>query len=124
MGKPGNTGIRRIIRATRFSAQGLAYAFRNEAAFRQELALALVLTPVALWLGQTPLEKLLLILALLIVLITELLNSAVEATVDRIGDEHHRLAGGAKDMGSAAVFVSLVVVAITWAVVAWQRFAG
>jgi diacylglycerol kinase (ATP) len=122
MGKPGNTGIRRIIRATRFSAQGLAYAFRNEAAFRQELVLTVVMTPVAFWLGQSMIERLLLILTLLIVLIVELLNSAVEATVDRIGDDHHRLAGGAKDMGSAAVFVSLVIVAATWSAVAWERF--
>jgi diacylglycerol kinase (ATP) len=122
MGKPGNTGIRRIIRATRFSAQGLAYAFRNEAAFRQELVLTVVMTPVAFWLGQSMIERLLLILTLLIVLIVELLNSAVEATVDRIGDDHHRLAGGAKDMGSAAVFISLVIVAATWSAVAWERF--
>lgn len=122
MGKPGNNGIRRIIRATRFSAQGLAYAFRNEAAFRQELVLTVVMTPVAFWLGQSMIERLLLILTLLIVLIVELLNSAVEATVDRIGDDHHRLAGGAKDMGSAAVFVSLVIVAATWSAVAWERF--
>ena len=124
MGKPGNAGAGRIIRATRFSAQGLVFAFRNEAAFRQELGMAVVLTPVALWLGQTPMEKLLLILTLLIVLLTELLNSAVEATVDRISDDHHELAGGAKDMGSAAVLVSLVIVAVTWAVIAWQRFAA
>ena len=124
MGKPGNTGIRRIIRATRFSAQGLAYAFRNEAAFRQELALMVVLTPVAFWLGQSMIERLLLILSLLIVLIVELLNSAIEATVDRISDDHHRLAGGAKDMGSAAVFISLVVVAATWSAIAWERFVA
>ena len=124
MGKPGNTGIRRIIRATRFSAQGLAYAFRHEAAFRQELALAVVLTPAALWLGQSMIERLLLVLSLMLVLIVELLNSAVEATVDRIGDDHHKLAGGAKDMGSAAVFVSLVVVVTTWSAIAWERFLG
>ena len=122
MGKPDNTGIRRIIRATKFSAQGLAYAFRNEAAFRQELALVVVLTPVAFWLGQSTIERLLLILSLLIVLIVELLNSAVEATVDRIGEDHHPLAGGAKDMGSAAVFVSLVLLGATWSAVAWERF--
>ena len=122
MGKPGNTGIRRIIGATRFSAQGLAYAFRNEAAFRQELALMVVLTPFAFWLGQSTIERLLLILTLLIALIVELLNAAIEATVDRIGDDHHRLAGAAKDMGSAAVSISLVVVVATWSAVAWERF--
>jgi len=122
MAKPGNTGIRRIIRATRFSAQGLAGAWRHESAFRQEAVLAALLTPVALWLGRTPIERLMLILALLLVLLVELLNSAIEATVDRIGDAHHELAGRAKDMGSAAVFVSLVIVAATWGTIAFQRF--
>jgi diacylglycerol kinase (ATP) len=122
MGKPGNTGIRRILRATKFSVQGLAYAYRNEAAFRQELAWTIILIPAAFWLGQTTTERLILILSLLLVLIVELLNSAVEATVDRISDDHHKLAGGAKDMGSAAVGVSLLVVLATWSTVAWERF--
>lgn len=124
MAKPGNTGIRRIIRATRFSAQGLAGAWRHESAFRQEVVLAAVLAPIALWLGDTAFERLMLILTLLLVLLVELLNSAIEATVDRIGDDHHELAGRAKDMGSAAVFVSLVIVAATWGTVAFQRFAA
>ena len=85
MGKPGNTGIRRIIRATGFSAQGFVHAWRHEAAFRQELILAVVLLPVAIWLGQSLMEKLILVLSLMLVLIVELLNSAIEATVDRIG---------------------------------------
>ena len=123
MGKPGNTGLRRIVRATKFSAQGFAQAWRYEAAFRQELVLAIVLTPVAFWLGQTVVERAALIAVLLLVLVVELLNSAIEAAIDRHGDEHHELSGRAKDLGSAAVFVVLVIVALVWAAVAWQRFA-
>ncbi|MDJ0905674.1 MAG: diacylglycerol kinase [Woeseiaceae bacterium] len=122
MGKPGNTGIRRLIRATRFSSQGLAHAWRHEAAFRQEIALAVVLTPAAFWLGQTVLERAMLISVLLLLLIVELLNSAIEAAVDRHGDEQHELSGRAKDLGSAAVFVALVLVGVVWGAVAWQRF--
>ena len=122
MAKPGNTGIRRIIRATRFSAQGFASAWKHEAAFRQELALVVVLTPVAFWLGRSVVETALLIAVLLLVLIVELFNSAIEAAIDRHGDEHHELSGRAKDMGSAAVFVVLVLVGVVWGAVAWQRF--
>ena len=122
MGKPGNTGIRRLLRATVYSLQGFRHAIINEAAFRQELALTLVLTPVAFWLGRTALERTLLIGVLLLVLIVELLNSAIEAAVDRHGDEPHELSGAAKDLGSAAVFVSLALVLIAWGAVAWDRF--
>ena len=122
MGKPGNTGLKRIILATRFSAQGIASAWKHEAAFRQELAAAIVLTPVAIWLGRDAMELLMLLVSLVLVLIVELLNSAIEATVDRISDQHHDLAGRAKDMGSAAVFFSLVVAAAVWGTVLYQRF--
>ena len=122
MGKPGNTGIRRIIRATRFSAQGFAHAWRHEAAFRQEVALAIVMTPAAFWLGQNVLERAMLIGVLLLVLIVELLNSAIEAAVDRHGEEHHELSGRAKDLGSASVFLVLVLAGVVWGAVAWQRF--
>ena len=122
MGKPGNTGLKRILNATVFSAQGFAHAWRHESAFRQELTLALVMTPLALWLGRTTYERLMLIACLLLVLIVELLNSAVEAAIDRFGDEHHELSGRAKDLGSAAVFVSLVMVLAVWGTVAWDRF--
>jgi diacylglycerol kinase (ATP) len=122
MGKPGNTGIKRVIRAARFSAQGFAHAWRHEAAFRQELGVSLVMIPLALWLGQTAYERLLLIACLFLVLIVELLNSAVEAAIDRVGDDHHELSGRAKDLGSAAVFVSLALVVLVWAAVAWKRF--
>lgn len=122
MAKPGNTGIRRIINATRFSAQGFAQAWKHESAFRQELVLVIIMTPAAIWLGGTVVERALLIGVLLLVLIVELFNSAIEAAIDRHGDEHHELSGRAKDMGSAAVFVSLVIVLLVWGAVAWERF--
>ena len=124
MGKPGNTGFRRIFRATKFSAQGLGHAIRNEAAFRQELALTLVLIPAAWWLGETIVERALLIGVCLLLLIVELLNSAIEAAIDRHGDEYHDLSGQAKDMGSAAVFISLLLFALVWGAFAWQKFAA
>ena len=122
--KPGNTGLRRIILATGYSLQGLRSAWRHETAFRQELVVAVVLFPLALWLGQTAIEKLLLVTSLLLTLVVELLNSAIEAAIDRHGSERHELSGRAKDMGSAAVMVSLLIVASVWGTIAWQRFAG
>lgn len=122
MGKPGNTGIRRIIRAARFSAQGFGQAWQHEAAFRQEIALTVLLVPFAIWLGRTGFERFILIVCCVLVLIVELLNSAIEAAVDRHGEEHHELSGRAKDLGSAAVFLSLVIVAATWGTVAYLRF--
>lgn len=122
MAKPGNTGVRRIIRAARFSAQGFASAWQHEAAFRQELTLVVIMMPFAVWLGRSIVEIALLIAVPLLVLIVELLNSAIEAAIDRHGDEHHVLSGRAKDMGSAAVFVSLTLVVVVWGAVAWQRF--
>ena len=122
MGKPGNTGLRRILRAARYSSQALLAAWRHEAAFRQELALTLVLLPVAFWLGQNAYERMLLIAVCLLVLIVELLNSAIEAAIDRHGDDRHELSGRAKDLGSAAVLFSLLLVVLVWGVVAWQRF--
>lgn len=124
MGNTGNTGIRRLLSATRYSAQGFVHAWRHEAAFRQELAATIVLFPIGLWLGRTPVERVMLIGSCLLVIAVELLNSAIEATVDRFGDERHELSGRAKDLGSAAVFVSLVVVASAWGAVAWVRFFG
>ena len=122
MAKPDNTGIRRILRATKFSAQGLAQAWQHEAAFRQELVLVVLLAPIAIWLGQTAIERAVLIGSCLIVLIVELINSAIEAAIDRHGDEHHELSGRAKDMGSAAVLISLVLVAVIWGLIAAGRF--
>lgn len=114
--------MRRILRATKFSAQGLGLALRHEAAFRQEVALLIVLTPVAIWLGQSAIQFALLIGSCLLVLIVELLNSAIEAAIDRHGDEQHELSGRAKDMGSAAVFISLMLVLLVWSSIAYQRF--
>jgi len=124
LGKPGNTGIRRILRAAVYSAQGFAHAWKHEAAFRQEVALTVVLMPIAIWLGQTVVERAALIGVCLIVLIVEFLNSAVEAAIDRFGEEQHELSGRAKDLGSAAVFVSLALVALVWGAVAYERFAA
>jgi diacylglycerol kinase (ATP) len=110
----GKTGLRRVLNATHYSLAGLAAAVRHEDAFRQELILVVLLTPLALWLGSTGVERALLIGSLIIVLIVELLNSAVEATVDRISFENHRLAKRAKDIGSAAVMLSLVNAGVVW----------
>jgi len=122
MGKPGNTGLRRIVNATFFSLAGLRAAWLHESAFRQETLLCAVLIPTAFWLGQTAVERSLLIGSCLLVLIVELLNSGVEAVVDRVGEEQHRLSGRAKDLGSAAVFVSLALVLVVWSLIAWSRF--
>jgi diacylglycerol kinase (ATP) len=110
----GATGIRRVLNATRYSLEGLAGAVRHEAAFRQELVLAAILLPLGLWLGNDGVERALLVGSVLLVLVVELLNSAVEAAVDRISTEHHLLAKRAKDLGSAAVMLSLVSAAAVW----------
>jgi len=103
-----------VLNATHYSLAGLAAAAKHEDAFRQELILVVLLTPLALWLGDTGVERALLIGALILVLIVELLNSAVEATVDRISFENHRLSKRAKDLGSAAVMLSLVSAGVVW----------
>lgn len=117
----GETGLRRVISATRNSIAGLAEAVRHEDAFRQELVLAAVFVPLAFIVGRSGVERALLIGAVLLVLIVELLNSAVEATVDRISFENHRLAKRAKDIGSAAVLVALLAAAATWLVIVIDR---
>jgi diacylglycerol kinase (ATP) len=117
MGKPGNTGLKRLLCAMTYSRAGLVWAWRKEAAFRQELMLALVLAPLAWYLGKSGMERAVLLGVLVLVLVVELLNTAVEAVVDRFGDGHHELSKAAKDLGSAAVFVSLVNVIIVWALV-------
>lgn len=113
----GIKGWPRLWRATRVSYWGLGWALREEEAFRIELALCLVLVPVALWLGQGGVERALLLMSLFAVLITELLNTAVEVVVDRIGTERHPLSGRAKDLGSAAVHLSLLQVPVVWGLV-------
>ncbi len=116
-------GLKRLVAATGFSFSGFRCAFRSEQAFRQEVLLALVLLPAGWWLGNNAVERILLLASVWLVLIVELLNTALEYTVDRIGTEHHELSGRAKDVSSAAVLLSLLLVAFTWGSLAWQRFA-
>jgi diacylglycerol kinase (ATP) len=114
-------GFTRVIRALGSSVQGLAGAFRDEAAFRQELACALVVIPLGLWLGRNGVERAVLIGPVFLILIVELINSAIEATVDRIGLERHALSGLAKDIGSAAVFMSFILLGTVWLLVLLGR---
>jgi len=111
------TGLQRIIDATRYSLAGLREAARLEQAFQQELLLAAVLVPLALWLGKTGVERAIMIASLVLVLIVELINSAIEATQDRISLEQHPLAKRAKDFGSAAVMLALLNAALVWLLV-------
>ena len=113
----GKTGIARIIQATWNSFAGLADAWKHESAFRQEVLLAVVLVPSALFLPVLPVEKALLIAVVLLVLVVELLNSSVEAAIDRISFDHHNLSKRAKDIGSAAVFVALGLMTAVWLVI-------
>jgi len=117
----GKTGLQRVLNATRYSLEGFAAAARHEDAFRQELMLAAVLVPLGLWLGNDGVERALLVGSVLLVLVVELLNSAIEATVDRVSLEDHRLAKRAKDLGSAAVMMSLATVAAVWLLVLVPR---
>ena len=116
--------VRRSLRAFGFSCLGLKAAYRQEWAFRQELRLLPVFAVLGLLLGRGAAEQALLVGSWVVVIIVELLNSAVEAVVDRVGTERHELSGRAKDLGSAAVLISLVLVALVWALVAWHRLAG
>ncbi|MBF0614350.1 MAG: diacylglycerol kinase [Magnetococcales bacterium] len=121
--KPGATGLKRVVDAAGYSMLGFQAAWRHEAAFRQELMLVLILFPAGVWLGQNGVERALLIGSLLLVLVVELLNSALEAVVDRIGPERHPLSGRAKDLGSAAVLVALINTVLIWSWIAWERWA-
>jgi len=116
-------GWRRLINASRYSLQGLRAAWINEAAFRQEVVLSTLLIPLALWLGQSGVERALLIGAILLVWIVELLNSAIEAVVDRFGGEQHELSGRAKDIASAAVMVALINAAAVWLLLLLDRLS-
>ncbi|WP_067519012.1 diacylglycerol kinase [Endozoicomonas ascidiicola] len=112
--KPGKTGIRRIIDATGYSMKGLKAAWINEAAFRQEVMLTIVATIIAFLLPVGTLERTAMIASVVLVVIVELINSAIEAVVDRFGGELHELSGRAKDIGSAAVFISLMLAGFVW----------
>ena len=114
MAKAGATGITRIINAAGYSWLGFKAAYKHEAAFRQELWLAIILIPAAVYFGETLMDKAILISSVLFVLVVELLNSAIESVVDRIGDESHELSGRAKDMGSSAVFLAITITIIIW----------
>ena len=115
------SGLTRVLRAFGNSLKGFRGAFREEAAFRQELALAVIVIPLGLWLGETGVERALLVAPVLLILIVELLNSAIEATVDRIGMERHQLSGLAKDIGSAAVMLSFFLLGTVWLLVLLDR---
>ncbi len=113
-----NKGITRIINAFGFSMLGFKAAFKHEEAFRQEVILALILLPIAFYLDVSNVERVLLVLSVIFVLLVEILNSAIEAVVDRFGGEHHELSGRAKDMGSAAVWLALLMLLFTWIMIA------
>ena len=113
-GKPGNTGLKRIIKATGYSAQGLRAAFKHEAAIRQELVMLVIAIVLVCIFELSVIERIMMLGVVVLVLIVELINSAIEAVVDRVGVEHHELSGRAKDIGSAAVMVALVFAGFTW----------
>jgi diacylglycerol kinase (ATP) len=120
MASQGTSGLSRLVKATQFSYQGFKAAFANEAAFRQEIFLAIILIPLGFYLGNNGLERALLISVILLVLIIELINSGIEAIVDRISTEKHELSGRAKDVGSAAVLLSLINVVVVWILVLFE----
>lgn len=121
MTKSGATGIKRIINAAGYSWSGLKASVKHEAAFRQELLLCSLLIPIAIYQARSAVEYALLFGSLFLILIVELLNSAIEAVVDRFGGEIHELSGRAKDIGSAAVLLALLNAAVIWAIILWPE---
>lgn len=122
MANAQHIGIKRIYNAFFYSMAGFVSAWKYEEAFRQEVILAVILFPTAFWLGENIIQISLLVLTIFIVLITELLNTCVEAVIDRISDERHELSKRAKDIGSASVFVSLSALVIVWGLIIYQNF--
>jgi diacylglycerol kinase (ATP) len=120
----GRTGIERIVRATGYSIEGLATAYRGESAFRQETWLAVLMLPLSVWLGRSWIEVALLAGSVMLVLIVELLNSGIESAIDRVSFEMHDLSKRAKDLASAAVFLSLLLCSGIWLAAIWQRFGA
>ncbi len=116
-----HTGLTRLVKALSYSLAGFKAAWDNEAAFRQEVLLCILLIPLAFWLGDTKIERVLLISCLLLVLLTELLNSAIEAVSDRLSQEKHPLIKRAKDAGSAAVLIALCYSLLVWGLVLWAK---
>lgn len=121
--KPGRTGVRRIFDATGHSVRGINACWNHEAAFRQDVVLSAILFIISFFLARSIEQWLLLVLPLILILIVELLNSAIENAVDRIGTERHHLSGRAKDMGSAAVLFCWVVIGMSWIAIAWENLA-
>ena len=115
------TGLIRIIKAAGYSWKGIRAAWKNEAAFRQEGVAAIAAIAIACWLDVDPITRVLLIGSVILVMIVEILNSAIEAVVDRIGPEFHELSGRAKDMGSAAVLFAILLAMITWGTLLWPN---
>lgn len=120
--KPGKSGLARISDATGHSIRGLKACWHSEAAFRQNFFLFLTLLILSFWVARSSEQWLLLIVPPILLLIVELLNSAIETVVDRIGPEHHELSGRAKDMGSAAVFICLMLIGVCWVTIIWQNY--
>jgi diacylglycerol kinase (ATP) len=120
--KPVKTGLTRIFAATGHSIRGLRSCWRHEAAFRQDVILSLILLALSFLVAESTTQSLALIAPLFLLVIVELLNSAVEAAVDRIGHEHHELSGRAKDFASAAVFLCWFLIAVSWGAIAWTNF--
>jgi diacylglycerol kinase (ATP) len=121
MNEQKKKGLSHLISALRWSWDGLCAAFRDEAAFRQELVLFMILTPLAIWIAENPIEVILLIGSLFLILIVELLNTAMEETVNRIGSEWHALSKKAKDVGSAAVMLTIIHALFVWALILYQH---
>jgi len=121
-GKPRNTGFTRVIKATGYSIQGLKAAWKHEAAIRQEIVLLLIAVPVIALVDVSMLSKVVMLSGLVLLLVVELINSAIEAIVDRVGTEHHELSGRAKDIGSAAVMVTLLLNGVNWLIILSDRY--
>lgn len=115
---PNNTGLKRLINAAKFSAQGFGATFRSEEAFRQECYVGIIAIPLSFFIASTIIEWILLVISFLIVLLTEMINSSIEAAVDRFGPEHNKLSGKAKDAGSAAVSIAIFIALATWVPIA------
>lgn len=120
--KPGLTGVGRIVAATKNSFNGIRDAWEHESAFRQDVLLSVILLVLSFFIADTMVEWLLLIMPLFLLIIVEILNSAIENTVDRFGAERHLLSGRAKDMASAGVFFCLVLIGIVWLGMAWSKY--
>ena len=124
MGNKNESLIAHIKNAFIYTFDGLKAAWKNELAFRGEVVVVMIMSPLGLWLGRSAVERALLIASLLLILLAELVNSALEAMVDRIGPQRHELSKRAKDMGSAAAFISMVIAALVWIIIVVDRLAG